>query len=327
VARAASPTTRAPARRPAAMKQSTLAVVLVLAAPVVTRAFRLAAPTAQTATPARPRSSALRATIAAADVKALRDESGAGMMDCKKALVEAEGDKEKAAEWLRVKGLASAAKKGERATKEGLVETYVHTGGRLGVMVEVNCETDFVSKGPKFKELTKMVAMQIAACPGVEFVTFDEIPETAIDAERKMEMQAEDLAGKPDAIKTKIVEGRVQKLFKEKVLLEQPYIKDPKMNVDEFVKSYVATLGENIQIARFTKFELGGSVKQDDDEGGEAPAAAAEAAPEQAPTPPVAEEEEAPVVVVEDASLATLKAELKAELKTELMAELKKELA
>jgi len=142
------------------------------------------------------------ATISAKDVSALRKESGAGMMDCKKALVEADGDKEKAAEWLRVKGLASAGKKEGRATKEGLVETYVHTGGKLGVMVEVNCETDFVSKGDKFKELTKMLAMQIAACPAVEYVKTEDIGEDARDRERAIEMKNEDLAGNPGGRQT-----------------------------------------------------------------------------------------------------------------------------
>ncbi|KAJ8603441.1 hypothetical protein CTAYLR_003975 [Chrysophaeum taylorii] len=196
-------------------------------------------------------------TFSAADVKALRQASGAGMMDCKKALVEAEGDMEKASEWLRVKGLASAAKKGERATKEGLVETYVHTGGKLGVMVEVNCETDFVSKGPDFKEMCRLVAMQVAACPGVEYVKFEDIPAALIDEERSVESRSEDLASKPTEIRAKIVEGRVTKMFNEKVLLSQAYIKDPKLTVDEFVKSYVAKLGENMQITRFVKFELG----------------------------------------------------------------------
>merc|ERR1719231_1193 len=138
------------------------------------------------------RSTALNAVaVAAKDVSALRKESGAGMMDCKKALVEADGDMEKATEWLRVKGLASAAKKGERATKEGLIDTYVHTGGKLGVMLEVNCETDFVSKGDKFKELCKMLAMQIAACPAVEYVKYEDIDAEAIDRERQIEMKNE----------------------------------------------------------------------------------------------------------------------------------------
>merc|ERR1711924_535920 len=158
------------------------------------------------------------------DVSALRKASGAGMMDCKKALVEADGDVEKASEWLRVKGLASAA-------KEGLIETYVHTGGKLGVMVEVNCETDFVSKGDKFKELCKMLAMQIAACPGVEYVKAEDISEEARAKERALEMKSEDLEGKPEAIKEKMVEGRVNKMFKEKILLDQKYIKDDSMTV------------------------------------------------------------------------------------------------
>jgi len=183
--------------------------------------------------------------------------AGAGMMDCKKALVEADGDVEKASEWLRVKGLASAAKKGERATKEGLIETYVHTGGKLGVMVEVNCETDFVSKGDKFKELCKMLAMQIAACPGVEYVKAEDISEEARAKERALEMKSEDLEGKPEAIKEKMVEGRVNKMFKEKILLDQKYIKDDSMTVADFVASYVAVLGENIQVARFGTFRLG----------------------------------------------------------------------
>ena len=183
--------------------------------------------------------------------------AGAGMMDCKKALVEADGDVEKASEWLRVKGLASAAKKGERATKEGLIETYVHTGGKLVVMVEVNCETDFVSKGDKFKELCKMLAMQIAACPGGEYVKAEDISEEARAKERALEMKSEDLEGKPEAIKEKMVEGRVNKMFKEKILLDQKYIKDDSMTVADFVASYVAVLGENIQVARFGTFRLG----------------------------------------------------------------------
>ena len=176
------------------------------------------------------------ATIAAKDVKALRDSSGAGMMDCKKALVEAEGDVEKASEWLRAKGLATAAKKSDRATSEGLIQTYIHTGGKLGVMVEVNCETDFVAKGDVFKEISKMIAMQIAASPNVMYVNLEDIPQEDIDREKAAEMKSEDLEGKPEAIKEKMVEGRIAKLMKEKVLLEQPYIKEPKQTVDEWIK-------------------------------------------------------------------------------------------
>ena len=227
---------------------SLLKVVVCLAA----SASAFLAPATQ-----RPATLMQAAKIAAKDVSALRKASGAGMMDCKKALVEADGDVAQATEWLRVKGLASADKKGSRATKEGLIETYVHTGGKLGVMVEVNCETDFVSKGDDFKELVKMLAMQIAACPDVEYVKAEDISEEARAAERAIELKNEDLAGKPDAIKEKMVEGRLNKMFKEKILLEQKYIKDDTMTVDDFVASYVARLGENIQVARFYTFRLG----------------------------------------------------------------------
>ncbi|KAH8065806.1 hypothetical protein JL722_189 [Aureococcus anophagefferens] len=205
------------------------------------------------------------ATISAKEVQKLRKDSGAGMMDCKKALVEADGDFEAASG-----GSASRASRPPRrrasAAKEGLVETYVHTGGKLGVMVEVNCETDFVSKGEKFHELAKMLAMQIAACPAVEYVKPEDIPESARDAERAIEMKNEDLEGKPEEIKVKMVEGRVNKMFKENILLEQAYIKDPQMTVADFVASYVAVLGENIQVTRFTKFNLGETGGDDDEE-------------------------------------------------------------
>eukprot|EP00614_Pseudopedinella_elastica_P012119 CAMPEP_0172610126 /NCGR_PEP_ID=MMETSP1068-20121228/29982_1 /TAXON_ID=35684 /ORGANISM="Pseudopedinella elastica, Strain CCMP716" /LENGTH=199 /DNA_ID=CAMNT_0013413767 /DNA_START=92 /DNA_END=687 /DNA_ORIENTATION=+ len=165
--------------------------------------------------------------VSAADVKTLREASGAGMMKCKEALTENGGDMEAAAEWLRAKGLASAGKKADRATKEGLIATYVHTGGKLGVIVELNCETDFVSKGEKFAELAKAVAMQIAASPTVDFVKSEDINEEVKEAERQAEMKSEDLEGKPEDIKVKMVEGRLGKILKQKVLLEQPYIRDP----------------------------------------------------------------------------------------------------
>lgn len=195
--------------------------------------------------------------ISAKDVKALRDKTGAGMMDCKKALVEFEGDTEKAMEMLRAKGLASADKKSSRAVKEGIIETYVHTGSKLGVMVEVNCETDFVAKRPEFHELAKAVAMQVAASPTVEFVREDEIPAEWIEKEKRIESASEDLQGKPEQIVEKIVMGRINKAIKSKLLLEQPYIRDPTMNVNDFVKSYTAKLGENIQVARFIRFNMG----------------------------------------------------------------------
>ena len=163
----------------------------------------------------------LQVAISAKEVKKLRDATGAGMMDCKKALVEFGGDVEAAMEELRKKGLASADKKASRAAKEGIIETYIHTGAKLGVMVEVNCETDFVAKRPEFQELAKAVAMQIAASPTVEVVSEADIDADFVEKEKKIESQSEDLQGKPDAIVAKIVEGRVAKLIKTKLLLEQ----------------------------------------------------------------------------------------------------------
>jgi elongation factor Ts len=208
---------------------------------------------------------AVAAKVDAKVVKKLRDQTGAGMMDCKKALVDAEGDFEAASEALRKKGLASAEKKASRKASEGIVETYIHTGAKLGVMVEVNCETDFVAKRPEFQELAKAVAMQIAACPTVEVVSEAEISPDYIEREKKMEAQAEDLKGKPDAIVEKIVAGRVAKQLKTKILLEQPFIRDPNQSVDELVKSYVGKLGENIQVARFIRFNVGETQAPEDE--------------------------------------------------------------
>merc|ERR1719231_854199 len=214
-----------------------------------------------------PRMPAVVAAVAvdAKDVKKLREATGAGMMDCKKALVDADGDFEAASEALRKKGLASAEKKASRQALEGIIETYIHTGSKLGVMVEMNCETDFVAKNPAFGELAKAVAMQIAACPTVEVVSEADISPEFIEKEKKIEAQSEDLAGKPAEIVDKIVAGRVAKLLKTKLLLEQPYIRDPNMSVEELVKSYVAKLGENIQVARFVRFNVGESQTEDDD--------------------------------------------------------------
>merc|ERR1719488_92214 len=187
-------------------------------------------------------------------------------MDCKKALVDANGDVEEATEMLRQKGLASADKKASRAAKEGIIETYIHTGAKLGVMVEVNCETDFVAKRPEFAELTKAIAMQIAASPTVEVVSEADISPEFIAREKKIEAQSEDLQGKPDNIVEKIVEGRINKIIKTKLLLEQPYIKDPNMNVQELIASYVAKLGENIKVARFVRFNVGEAAAAEEEE-------------------------------------------------------------
>lgn len=201
------------------------------------------------------------AEISAKLVKDLRDKTGAGMMDCKKALAETKGDTEKAIEWLRQKGIASAEKKAGRTAAEGAVGSYIHTGARVGVLVEVNCETDFVARGELFQELLRNVAMQIAACPNVEYVTVDQIPAEVAAKEKAIEMGRDDLAGKPDAMKEKIVEGRIGKRLKELALLEQPFIKDSSMTVAEMVKQVAGKLGENIQVRRFTRYTLGEGIE------------------------------------------------------------------
>lgn len=206
------------------------------------------------------------AEISAKLVKELRDQTGAGMMDCKKALNETSGDLTKATEWLRQKGIASAEKKAGRTAAEGAVGSYIHTGARVGVLVEVNCETDFVARGDAFQELVRNVAMQIAACPNVEFVTTDDIPADVKERESNIEMGRDDLGNKPEAMKAKIVEGRVNKRLKELALLEQPFIKDSSLSVAEMVKQLAGKIGENIQVRRFTRYTLGEGieVKQED---------------------------------------------------------------
>ena len=204
------------------------------------------------------------ADISAKTVKELRQKTGAGMMDCKKALTENDGDMEKAVEWLRKKGITSAEKKAGRVAAEGLVESYIHTGGRIGVLVEVNCETDFVARREEFKQLVKDVAMQVAACPNVEYVKSADVPADMIAKEKEIEMGREDLAKKPDNIKEKIVQGRIDKRLKELSLMDQPFIKDQSITVEELVKQGVATLGENIQIRRFSRFVLGEGIEKEE---------------------------------------------------------------
>jgi len=204
------------------------------------------------------------AEISAKLVKELREKTGAGMMDCKKALKESGGDLEKATEWLRQKGISSAAKKEGRVAAEGLVHSYIHTGGRVGVLVEINCETDFVARRDEFKGLAQDVAMQIAACPNVEYVKVDDIPKTWIEREKQIEMGREDLSSKPENIREKIVQGRIDKRLKELSLVDQPFIKDQNITVDELVKKAVAQLGENIQIRRFTRFVLGEGIEKEE---------------------------------------------------------------
>jgi len=204
------------------------------------------------------------AGISAKLVKELREKTGAGMMDCKKALTENDGDMEKAIEWLRQKGTISADKKQGRVAAEGLVESYIHTGGRIGVLVEVNCETDFVARREEFQELVKNIAMQIAACPNVEFVKVGDIPQDTVTKEKEIEMGRDDLGGKPDNIKEKIVSGRIDKRLNEISLLPQPYIRDQSITVEELVKQSIALLGENIQIRRFVRFVLGEGIEKEE---------------------------------------------------------------
>ena len=204
------------------------------------------------------------AQVSAKLVKELREQTGAGMMDCKKALGENDGDLTKATEWLRQKGITSAQKKQGRVAAEGLVDSYIHTGGRIGVLVEVNCETDFVARGDQFKDLVRDIAMQVAACPNVEYVKVDDIPEEIVAKEKEIEKGRDDLAGKPDNIKEKIVDGRIGKRLNELALMAQPYIKDQSITVEELVTNTVATLGENIQVRRFARFILGEGIEKEE---------------------------------------------------------------
>ncbi|KAL0374375.1 UNVERIFIED_CONTAM: Polyprotein of EF-T, chloroplastic [Sesamum radiatum] len=194
--------------------------------------------------------------ISPALVKQLREESGAGMMDCKKALSETGGDIVKAQEYLRKKGLASADKKASRATAEGRIGAYIHDS-RIGVLIEVNCETDFVARGDIFRELVEDLAMQVAACPQVQYLSTEDVPKEYVDKEKEIEMQKEDLLSKPEQIRSKIVDGRIRKRLEELALLEQPFIKDDKIVVKDWVKQTISTIGENIKVKRFVRYNLG----------------------------------------------------------------------
>ncbi|GAA5346241.1 elongation factor Ts [Planifilum fimeticola] len=199
--------------------------------------------------------------ISAAQVKELREKTGAGMMDCKKALTEANGDMDKAIEILREKGLAAAAKKAGRVAAEGLVEAYIHAGGRIGVLVEVNCETDFVAKTEEFRSFVREIAMQIAAM-NPKYVKRDEVPKEEVDKEREILRTQALNEGKPEHIVEKMVEGRLEKHFKEICLLEQPYIKDGDKTIEQLVKEMIARIGENIEVRRFVRFELGEGIEK-----------------------------------------------------------------
>ena len=198
-------------------------------------------------------------------IKELRERTGAGMLDCKKALSENADDVQKAIDWLRAKGIASAAKKSARAAAEGLVECYIHAGGKIGVMVELNCETDFVAMGDGFKGLARELAMHIAAS-APDYVRREEVPAAAFEREKAIQVEKTMAEGKPQAIAEKIVLGRMGKWYEEVCLLDQKWFKDDSKTVDQVVKELTATIGENIQVRRFSRFVMGeGLQKKADD--------------------------------------------------------------
>jgi elongation factor Ts len=199
----------------------------------------------------------MQTEIDAKTVKKLREETGAGMMNCKKALADNDGDYEKALRSLKLKGMATADKKASRNTKEGIIYSYIHTGNKLGILVEVNCETDFVARREEFTDLAKNIAMQIASNSEIEAVSLEDISESLKEEVRNFESAKEDLKNKPEEIRKKIVEGRVEKALNKKVLLEQEYIKDPNIKVSEYIKQVISVLGENIRVKRFTRYILG----------------------------------------------------------------------
>lgn len=213
------------------------------------------------------------AEITASAVKQLREKTGAGMMECKNALVEAEGNEERAVDILRKRGLASARKREGRIAAEGIVGSYIHMGGKVGVLVEVNCETDFVARGEEFQQLVKDIAMHIAAAEP-RYVSREDVAEDALDKEKEIaRAQAKNdpkNANKPDQVLDKIVEGRLHKFYEENVLLDQPFVKDPAKTVSELVTEKVAKTGEKITIRRFARYKMGqGLERRDEDFGGE----------------------------------------------------------
>jgi elongation factor Ts len=213
------------------------------------------------------------AEITAAAVKQLREKTGAGMMECKNALVESGGDEEKAINILRERGLASAKKREGRIAAEGIVGSYIHMGGKVGVLVELNCETDFVARGEEFQQLVKDIAMHIAAAEP-RYVTREEIPASVLDQERDIaRAQAKNdpkMANKPDQVIEKVVEGRLNKFYEETVLVDQPFVKAPEKTVGELVTEKVSKTGERIAVRRFTRYKMGeGLERKNEDFGGE----------------------------------------------------------
>ncbi|GMV64321.1 MAG: translation elongation factor Ts [Candidatus Omnitrophica bacterium] len=197
------------------------------------------------------------AEISAADVMKLREKTGVGMMECKKALVDTGGDLEAAVKLLREKGAAKAEKRMGRSTSEGIVHAYIHGGGRIGVLIEVNCETDFVARTDQFKALVNDLAMQVAANPQIRSVSHEDLPESLIEAEKDIYRKQAEASGKPAAVIEKMVDGRIAKYYEEVCLLDQPFIKDDKKKISDLVKEAIVATGENISVRRFARFQLG----------------------------------------------------------------------
>jgi elongation factor Ts len=195
-------------------------------------------------------------SVSAQQVRELRERTGAGMLDCQKALVQAGGDMDKAIQILREKGLATAQKKAGRVASQGLVASYIHAGGKIGVLIEVNCETDFVARTEEFQELVRDLAMQVAAA-NPRWIRREEVPEQVIASEREIYRAQAAGSGKPPQVIEKIVEGKLEKFFADTCLLEQPFIKDPDRTVQQLVTDAIAKIGENIVIRRFARFQLG----------------------------------------------------------------------
>jgi elongation factor Ts len=198
------------------------------------------------------------ATISAAIVKQLREKTGVGIMDCKEALTNCEGDIDKAVDFLRKKGLATAQKRAGRTMSEGLIQSYIHMGGKLGVLVEINCETDFVAKNDDFKEFSKNIAMHIAASNPVGIAS-DDVPEDIINKEKEIYLAQALEMGKPENVTDKIVEGKLNKFYKDSCLLNQAYVRDPNVTISDLLNDMIAKLGENITIKRFVRFQIGNS--------------------------------------------------------------------
>nr|YP_009297939.1 elongation factor Ts [Plocamium cartilagineum]AOM67877.1 elongation factor Ts [Plocamium cartilagineum] len=200
--------------------------------------------------------------ISLQDIKELRNRTGAGIIDCKKALQSSQGNMDIAIENLRKKGLAFANKKSNRITAEGVIESYIHMGSKIGVLVELNCETDFVARRPEFQKLAKDIAMQIAAYKSIQYIAVKDISKQTIDNEMRIESQKEDLINKPKEVKEKIVIGRLDKRLKEITLMNQPFIKNQDQSVEELIQYYISLLGENIQVRRFERFILGEGIEK-----------------------------------------------------------------